>query len=309
MAIAFYVLGSIGYSGTNCFYDALLVDVAPEDQMGRVSSLGFALGYLGGGLLFAINVLMTIKPHWFGLQDRSEAVRWSFFSVAIWWAVFTVPLALWVRQKHQAARQAVGLWRSSWRQLRQTFAELRFHRQVLWFLLAYFFYIDGVNTVIKMAADYAVKVGLPTDVLIGAGLMTQFVGFPAAIVYSRLGHRFGEYRAILAGIGVYILIIFLALRLEHAWEFYVLAALIGLVQGGVQALSRSLYASLIPVEKAGEFFGFFNMLGRFSTMIGPILVGFVSVQTGSARLSILSLLILFAIGGGLLWFRPPQPRT
>ncbi|MDS4031466.1 MAG: MFS transporter [Candidatus Contendobacter sp.] len=302
-AATLYVLALIGFSAGNIFYDALLVGVASERKLDIVSALGYSLGYLGGGLLFALNVLMTLYPGWFGLADAAEGVRVSFVTVALWWALFSIPLWLFVPEPPAPDRvNGLAVIRAGLTQLRGTFREVRRLRVVGAFLLAYWLYIDGVDTVIHMAVDYGLALGFPAESLIVALLITQFVGFPAAIAFGRLGERWGPRTGIFIAIGVYILIAVWGYFIRHPWEFYVLAIAIGLVQGGVQSLSRSLYARLIPAEKSGEFFGFFNMLGKFAAVLGPVLMGVVSLLTGNPRFSILSLLVLF-VGGALLLAR------
>ncbi|MDS4021994.1 MAG: MFS transporter [Candidatus Competibacter sp.] len=302
-AATFYILALIGFSAGNIFYDALLVGVAGQRKLDIVSALGYSLGYLGGGLLFALNVLMTLYPGWFGLADAAEGVRVSFVTVALWWALFAIPLLLWVPEPPAPDRVGgLAAIRAGFGQLRGTFREIRRLRVVGTFLLAYWLYIDGVDTVIHMAVDYGLALGFPADSLIVALLLTQFVGFPAAIAFGRLGERWGPRTGILIAIAVYFLITVWGYFIRYPWEFYALAAAIGLVQGGIQSLSRSLYARLIPAEKSGEFFGFFNMLGKFAAVLGPVLMGAVSLLSGNPRLSILSLLVLFA-GGALLLAR------
>jgi UMF1 family MFS transporter len=303
LAIALYVLAVIGFSGSNSFYDALLVSVASERQLDKVSSLGFALGYLGGGLLFAVNVAMTLWPAHFGLADASESVRLSFGMVAVWWAVFSIPLLVFVKEPEAAVRlsgrSAVS---AGFRQLAATFREIRRLRTVLLFLLAYLLYIDGVGTLARMALDYGMALGFDEKELIVALLITQFVGFPASIAFGHLGARFGAKMGIYLGLCVYIAATVWGYAMESVWEFYALAVVIGLVQGGVQSLSRSLFARITPADRAGEFFGFYNMLGKFSAVIGPLLVGFTALATGSSRAAILVILALFIAGGILLYF-------
>ncbi|MFN3786003.1 MAG: MFS transporter, partial [Thiothrix sp.] len=278
----------------------------------RVSALGYALGYFGGGLLFAACVLLTLQPKWFGFSDTVEAVRWSFALTAVWWAVFSLPLWLWVRERHgtQARYSAIApLLRQSWQQLWGTLWRIRQLQAVWLFLLAYWFYIDAVDTVILMAVDYGKALGFGTEHLIQALLITQFVAFPAALGFGWLGNRLGEKRGILLGLAGYVLITLLAARMSQVEEFYLLDGAVGLVQGGVQALSRSWYASLIPVEQAAEFFGFYNMLGKFAAILGPLLVGWVGVLTGSPRAGLLAILLLFGVGAWLLWRVPSRPRA
>ena len=309
-AAALFVVGSIGFAAANVFYDALLLDVAAEAELDRVSAFGYALGYLGGGLLFALNVLMTVKPAWFGLADAAAAVRASFVLVAIWWAVFLLPLALQVRERPGEA--GVSLAAATVQGLRELAATLRHvarYRELALFLVAYWLYIDAVNTIIKMAVDYGVALGLPSESLLAALLMTQFVAFPAALAFGWLGDRIGARRGILLGIVVYTLATLYAFFLDSVAEFFALAAVIGLVQGGVQSLSRSFFGRLVPEGKGGEFFGFYNMMGKFATVLGPLLVAVVALATGSSRASIASLAILFLAGGLVLMLvREPARR-
>lgn len=301
MALAVFMLGNIGFAGANIFYDALVVDVSPPDKLDRVSALGYAAGYLGGGLLFAVNVAMVLKPATFGLMDAAEAVQVSFLTVAVWWALFTVPLMLYVHEHDEGMGESGwAMARAGWGQLIETFDHLRQLRMVFLFLLAYWLYIDGVYTAIKMAVDYGLALGFPSSSLITALLMVQFIGFPAALAFGYIGERIGAKRGISIGITVYLLVTLWAAQMSSLWEFYAMAAIIGLVQGGVQALSRSLYARLIPAAKSGEFFGFFNMLGKFAAILGPLLVGTTALLTESPRGGILSLVVLFLLGLWLL---------
>ena len=302
-AILLFVVGSLGFSGANVFYDALLLEVAPSsDRIHAVSGFGFALGYLGGGVLFAVNVFMVLKPEFFGLADSGEAVRYSFMSVAIWWAVFTIPLILFVKETPPAQSQgAVESVFAGLRQLRDTFRDIRAKRTILIFLFAYWFYIDGVDTVFRMSVDYGLSIGLNANDLISALLMVQFVGFPAAIIFGKLGQRIGPRTGIYIGIVVYVVATIWAYFIQSGLEFFILAAMIGLVQGGIQALSRSLYGQMIPVGEAGEYYGFYNMVSKSAAVIGPFLVGWTAAMFGS-RNSILSVIVLFAVGGILLYF-------
>src|SRR5213593_951076 len=274
LAIVLYVVANIGFSGSTLFYDALLVNVTSERNYHKLSGLGFGLGYLGGGLLFAINVAMTVWPRAFGLADAAEAAQVSFGTVALWWAIFSVPLLIHVKEPAGArgGTRWIGV-SGGVRQLASTFHEIRRLRMVCLFLLAYWLYIDGVGTIARMAVDYGMALGLDEKHLIIALLITQFVGFPAAIAFGHLGARIGAKTGIGIGIGVYVAAIMWSYVMASTWEFYVLAVVIGLVQGGVQSLSRSLYAHMVPQSNAAEFFGFYNMLGKFAAVLGPLLVG------------------------------------
>ncbi|MHC4463264.1 MAG: MFS transporter [Planctomycetota bacterium] len=303
IAVLIYVLGMIGFSGGNIFYDSLLLDVSSPRKVDFVSAFGFAFGYLGGGLLFAFNVFITLRPEIFGLAGQDEAIRLSFISVAIWWAVFSIPIFLFVKES-RTADQTTGLHAiiGGFRQLRITFTEIRRLRVVFLFLLGYWLYIDGVDTIVRMAVDYGLSLGFDSNRLIVALLITQFVGFPSAIAFGKIGEKLGPKTGIFIGIGVYIAVTIYAFFMTHAVEFYALAVAIGLVQGGVQSLSRSFYTRIIPPNKSAEFFGFYNMLGKFAAVIGPVLMGWVGVVFGDPRIGILSIIVLFVSGAVLLFF-------
>ncbi|HSC05687.1 MAG TPA: MFS transporter [Steroidobacteraceae bacterium] len=311
LALLFYALAVVGFSGGATFCDSLLLDVAEEPEFDRVSAYGYSLGYLGGGLLFLVNVLMFTNPSLFGLADGAHAVRVAFVTVAVWWAVFTIPTMLFVRERAPAAPLPAGAaLRAGWQELWSTVGHLRNYRGLVLFLVAYWLYIDGVNTVIKMAVDYGLALGFEAKSLITALLITQFVGFPAALAFGWLGDRLGARTGILVAIAVYLATTLWAYFLDNVSEFYAMAIVIGLVQGGIQSLSRSFYARLVPREKAGEFFGFFNMMGKFAAVLGPVLLGWVALLTGSSRAAILSLVLLFAAGGVLLCLvRDAQAET
>jgi UMF1 family MFS transporter len=303
-----YVAASLGFWGGNQFYDSLLTDVAQEKDYDLVSGYGYSLGYLGGGVLFAVNVLMVTKPALFGIVDAAQAVRLSFLSVGVWWLLFTVPVLLFVRESRAMAPLPFGQAISAgWKELLGTVAHLRTDKTLLWFLLAYWFYIDGVNTIIKMAVDYGLSLGLEQGSLIKALLLVQFVGFPAALAFGWLGKRIGPRAGIFIGIGVYTGAAGYAYFLDSEQEFYVLAIVIGLVQGGVQSLSRSLFGRLVPAGKSGEFFGFYNLMGKAAAIIGPTLTGVVALTTHDSRLAIVSISILFVIGAFFLSKVQVQP--
>ena len=299
IAASLYTIAAVGYYGNALFADALLTDVAEPRHYDRVSAFGYALGYLGGGAMFAFCVWMLSAPATFGLADNVAAAKLCFLLTAGWWLLFTLPCLLWVRET--PAKPAAGggsVLTRGFRQLVATFRDIRHHRSLLYFLAGYVLYIDGVNTVIKMAGDFAVSIGLDASATIMAFLVVQFVAFPAAIGFGRLGEKIGPKRGIMLGIIVYVGVCIFATRLSSSKEFFALAVVIGLVQGGVQSLSRSYFARLIPAEKGGEYFGFYNMVGKFSAVLGPPLMGVAGMLTDS-RTSILSLLVLFAGG---MWF-------
>ena len=320
VAILVYAVGILGFSGANVFYDSLLPEVAGRDSIDFVSGLGFAMGYLGGGLLFSLNVFMVLKPELFGLSSAA-AVRLSFLTVAIWWGTFTLFTLFWVKESPHVpdADRRGNMFSAGFRQFVDTFRKTRHLKTVFLFLLAYWLYIDGVDTIIRMAVDYGLSLGFESGDLILALLITQFVGFPSALLFGRLGERWNVRKAILLAIGVYMFITVWGILMTKKSEFYVLAVLIGTVQGGIQALSRSYYSRFIPKAQAGEFYGFYNMLGKFAAILGPALIGLVglaararlmppvpspeqvaAVEQAASRLSIGSLLVLFLLGGILL---------
>lgn len=297
MAVLFYVMGTVGFSGGNIFYDSLLPGVAPKEKIDYVSSLGFAMGYIGGGVLFTLNVAMYLMPDKFGIPDEATAIRLSFLSVAIWWAGFSIPIVLFV--KEPKIYEKVGLGEAfvlGWRQLIGTLKEIRYLKVVGTFLLAYWLYIDGVDTIIRMAVDYGATLGFASSALITALLITQFVAWPGTLLYSWFASKIGVKNALSVSIGAYGFITVLGYFMSQEWHFYALAVMIGFFQGGIQALSRSLYSRIIPKDKAAEFYGFYNMLGKFAAVIGPVLMGSITLLTGNIRIGILSVLILFILG-------------
>jgi UMF1 family MFS transporter len=327
-AIVVYALALLGFAGANIFYDALLPRVASGSRLDYVSSQGYAFGYLGGGLLFLLNVLMTLKPALFGLENAAQAVRLSFLSVALWWGGFSLITASWVPGGKGNGLPLSSAWGAGFRQLKSTLKMARAHKPVWLFLLAYWFYIDGVDTIIRMAVDYGLSLGFESSDLILALLLVQFVGFPAAYAFGLLAAHIGARPGIFLALGVYMAATIFGAFISQRWHFYLLAVVIGLVQGGVQALSRSYYARLIPPDQSGEFFGLYNMWYKFSAIMGPALVGLGSwgfkqllttpgmdpqalLEAGrmASRLSILSILVLFITGACLLYLvKPAQPR-
>jgi UMF1 family MFS transporter len=302
-ASALYIAASLGFWGGIVFNDSLLLHVAAPSEYDLVSGYGYSLGYIGGGLLFLLNVMMTLHPQWFGLANAAAAVRWSFVTVGVWWFVFALPCASWVRETRTGSSATLrpgDAVRQGLRELASTIHELRQYRSILWFLAAYFLYIDGVNTIIKMAVDYGLSLGFDQAKLIQALLLTQFVAFPAALAFGWLGGRIGPRRGIFIGLAVYAAVNLYAYFIKDAGDFFLLAVVIGLVQGGVQSLSRSYFGRLVPEGKSSEFFGFYNMMGKASAIAGPLLVGITAALTGSSRLSILSILLLFVGGATLL---------
>lgn len=295
-----FVLANIGASGSFVFYDSLLPHIANSEEIDRVSTSGYALGYLGGGLLLAVNLAWILKPAAFGLADPQMAMRLSFVSVAVWWGVFSIPLFRQVPEPPGDSDMSGHPVKVAVSRLGSTFRELRKYRQALIMLGAFLIYNDGIGTIIRMASTYGSEVGLPSGAMVGAVLMVQFLGIPFTIAFGFLASKFGPKRSILLALVIYAGVSFVAYRMTTVTEFYILAVLIAVSQGGCQALSRSLFASLVPQHKTSEFFAFFGVAEKFSGVAGSaIFAGLVGV-TGSGRLAVLSLVVFFVVGGLLL---------
>ncbi|MEC7980549.1 MAG: MFS transporter [Candidatus Neomarinimicrobiota bacterium] len=301
IAAVFYVVASVGFMSANIFYDSLLPSVASKQKRDFVSSLGYSLGYIGGGILFLVNVAMYLKPQFFGIADAPSAIKLSFLTVAVWWAIFTLPILIFVKEK--APANDIGIIKSisaGWIQLLSTLKRIRELKVVTTFLIAYWLYIDGVDTIIRMSVDYGTSLGFTTSTLITLLLMVQFIAFPATLIYNWFAKQIGIKQAILIAIGGYICIAVIGSLVSKEWHFYIIATLIGCFQGGIQALSRSLYSRIIPSHNSAEFFGFYNMFGKFATIIGPPLMGYVAMATGNPRFGILAIILLFVLGGYFL---------
>ena len=299
-AAVLFAVASVGFWGGLIFYDSMLIRVAPPGRIDSVSGFGYSLGYLGGALLLVVNIVMYAKPAMFGLASPEAAIRASFLTVAIWWLIFALPL---LRQRSLTpAGPSIGLGqaaRAGFAELLRTFREVRKFRPVILFLLAYWMYIDGVNTIMKMAVDYGLALGFPANSLIGGILMIQFIGFPLTLLFGWLGDRISPLVGIFVAIGVYTGVTFYAVLMTSVSEFYIMAAAIGCVQGAIQAMSRSYYGRLVPPDRASEFFGFYNMMGKFASVLGPFLMGATALITGNSRSAILSVAILF-VGGAIM---------
>jgi MFS transporter, UMF1 family len=323
LAIFIYVMGVISFSGANVFYDSLLPGITDRNNVDWVSSLGYAMGYLGGGLLFLLNVLMTRMPQKFGLPDTAMAIRFAFILVAFWWGGFSILTILWVpeRKTLPTVKKNKSLLWAGFVQFIDTLKKIRHLKTIFLFLMAYWFYIDGVDTLIRMAVDYGLSLGFAASDLIIALLIVQFVGFPAALLFGKLGQSWGVRKSIYLAICIYMAITVWGAMMSRPHEFYILAVVIGLVQGGIQALSRSYYSRLIPQNQSAEYYGFYNMLGKFAAIFGPALMGFTglaarrilmppsptplqAIQVGqlASRFSLASILILFLLGGILFYF-------
>lgn len=305
LGLVLFILVNMGANGSTVFYDALLPHIAQEEEMDRVSSGGFAVGYLGAGLLLTGCLVLITQPGWFGIPEGSTLpARLSFVAVGVWWGLFTIPLLLRVSEPvpvlDPSRDPGTGILRSSVARLTATLRDLRGYRNAFLMLVAFLIYNDGIGTVIRMAAIYGAELGIDSGALIGAVVMVQFVGVPATFLFGMLAGRVGTRPAIFAGLMLYLCIVLLAFAMQTAFHFYLLAFLVGLVQGGTQGLSRSLFATMIPRSKSGEFFGFFAVMEKFSGMAGPAIIAVTIAWTGSSRLGILSVAAFFLVGGGIL---------
>jgi MFS transporter, UMF1 family len=306
LALVLFVIGNVGVAGSIVFYESLLPHLVRREELDRVSAAGYAVGYLGGGALLALNLLMVQRPALFGLPDSVVATRLTFVSVAVWWTAFSIPLFRRVpeppRRLEADERPGASLVLTGGRRLVETFRELRRYRQAFVLLLAFLLYNDGIQTMIRMATTYGSEIGLPESAMIGALLMTQFIGVPCAFAFGMLADRIGAKTAVFAGLGVYILITILGYYMRTAAHFFLLATLVGMVQGGTQALSRSLFASMIPRHKSSEFFAFFSVFERYAGVLGPAVFAWVVSQSGSGRNAIASILAFFVLGAAILVF-------
>ena len=298
IAVIAYILASIGFSGGNIFYDSLIIDVSNDQSRNQVSAFGFAMGYLGGGILFVVNVLMYLQPNIFGLASEIDAVLFSFLSVAIWWSIFTLPLIKFVKERKEeiTSLSLTSTVKNSFFRVINTFKEIRQYKNLFYFLVAYWLYMDGIDTVVRMALAFGSDIGLASSELIVALIITQFIGFPSTIFFGLLAERFGLKILLYIGIGVYILICFGGLVISTIFGFYLLAGVIGLVQGGVQSVSRAVFSKMVPDGKDSEFFGFYNLVGKSAVIFGPMMMGLVSYLFSDPRAGIISLLILFIPG-------------
>jgi UMF1 family MFS transporter len=298
LASILYLLGTVGVAGSMVFYDALLPSVAREEDLDRVSAFGFAAGYLGSVVLFIVNVVMLASPQKFGMSGADQAARISFFITAIWWAAFTIPLLRRVKEppvEAGAAAGGVSVW-AGFRQLGETFRKLKKFKQLLLFLVAFWIYSDGIGTIIKMATAFGNSLGVGRNDLMIALVVTQIVGVPCALAFGALAKRIGAKTGILIGLGAYAAICGFAAFMKVSWHFYVLAIAVGLVQGGTQSLSRSLFATMIPKGQSGEFFGFFSTMEKFAGILGPLLLGLLWGEGGDPRTGIVALAVFFILG-------------
>lgn len=311
LAALLYAIAAVGFSGGNVFYDSLIVSVSDNENRNRVSALGYSFGYLGGGLLFLINVIMFLNPQLFGIESQSNAVLLSFFMVAVWWAFFSVPLLRNVKEQDSERENPrfFQALKQSFNEVYQTLSEVRKYKNVAIFLLAYWFYMDGIDTIVRMATAYGTDIGLEASSMITALILTQFVGFPSTLIFGYFADRLGFKKILTIGILIYILISIFASRITTAAEFYAMAIVVGLVMGGVQAVSRAYFSSIIPKDKEAQFFGFYNLVGKSAVVAGPALLAWISMIFNTPRAGILGLLVLFIPGLILLWMIPKETNS
>jgi UMF1 family MFS transporter len=305
-ALTLFVIGNVGVAGSIVFYESLLPHLVSEDELDRVSSAGYAIGYLGGGVLLAINLAMIQRPGLFGIPDAGTAVRLSLASVGVWWLVFSIPLFRQVpepRRRIEPDETPSGrILATGVKRLIETFGELRTYKQAFLLLLAFLIYNDGIQTIIRMATTFGTQIGIDQNAMITALLITQFIGIPFAFMFGMIAGRIGAKAAVFGGLAVYAVIIVLAYNMKSAAHFYALAIMVGMVQGGTQALSRSLFASMIPKHKSSEFFAFFGVFERYAGILGPLIFAIMIEATGESRNAILAVLGFFVVGGALLAF-------
>ena len=303
--LAIYVFSSVMLNASLVFYDAFLVDATEQDRYDEVSSQGYAWGYIGSCIPFIVCLVIVLFGSSFGI-GQLDGIRISFVITAAWWLVFSVPVLRDVHQTHFKAREA-HLFRHTLKGLAGTCKKIAHDKRLLMYMLAFFFYIDGVHTIITMSTSYGTDLGIDSTQLVLALLVTQFVAFPSAIAYGRLAGRFGTKRMLLIAVFAYFCItLFAAFFLRSAAEFWVLAVCVGLFQGGIQALSRSEFGKLIPKENANEYYGFFDIFGKYATIMGTLLVSVFTQLTGSSSYGVLSVAVLFIVGFILLWKMPEE---
>nr|AGS51753.1 putative membrane protein [uncultured bacterium contig00046] len=301
MLLAVYIVSAIGFSGANVFYDSFVVDVTEDKKMDWISSLGYGMGYIGSTIPFVLCMALVVF---------AEAYKTAFIVTALWWLVFSIPIMKNVHQKYGIEPEYQYI-RKSFKRIWSTLKEIKSHKPIFTFLIAYFLYADGVNTIIKMATTYGRTIGIGESSLLLILLATQFVAFPFAIIYGKMANRFGTKRTIYFGIGTYCFICFIALFMSPDRDqatltvmFWIVAMLVGTAQGGIQALSRSYFGRIIPKEKANEFFGFYNIFGRFAAVMGTSLFGVISLATGKPNYGIAGIIILFIAAGVVFRFVP-----
>jgi UMF1 family MFS transporter len=298
IASCFFILANLGFAGGNIFYDSFLPEISKSVSIDHVSSLGYAAGYLGGGLLLAVNLILISKPALFKISSSIRASQISFLTVAIWWLLFSLPAFKYLPEPEQdlSDLSVVKYWQIALKRLQFTWTNLHQYQELWKFLLAFWLYNDGIGTIIRMATIYGREIGIAQSDLIGALLLTQFIAFPCALLFAKIAAKITAKRGIYLALIIYIIVTLYGYFLDSAFDFWLLAAVVGLVQGGAQALSRSLYGSMIPADKSAEFFGFFGVSSKFASLLGPTVFAYTAQLTGDSRYGILSITIFFVLG-------------
>ncbi len=300
LALGLYLIASVGFYSSVVFYDSLLIDVTEPRNYSFVSTLGFSVGYLGGAALLALHLWMLKSPQAFGLENTTEAFSYAFISVGVWWLIFLLPLIFFVPERHSPIEVTDHAIRAAYAELKSTVHKISQYRNVTIFLGGYWLYIGGVFTVIFMAVNYGQRLGFEDSDLVLALLIANFVGFPATLVYGLLAHRFGAKKGLYFALFAYVGACLWAIQMTDVREFYIMSIVIGLVQGGVQGLSRSVYASLIPADQPGEFFGFYSMTTKFAHVLGPAMVAIAAMLSDDPKWVLLALMPMFLAGALLL---------
>ena len=299
-ASAVFIVANIGFAAANVFYESLLPNIANESEIDRVSTAGYAIGYVGGGLLLALNFLWIVWPETFGMVDRGQATRVSFVSVSVWWAVFSIPILRRVKEPPRALKvgeeEGVNPLRVGFNRVGETLRDLRRHKQVFLFLLAFWFYNDGIGSIIKLASAFATGLGISPENILLTFLAVQFLAIPFTFGFGWLAGKIGAKRGLQLALAVYLVICLFAFFMETATHFFIMGLAVATVQGGAQALSRSIFATIVPRSKSSQFFGFFSVSAKFAGIFGPLVFGGVRILAGSSRPAIGSLVIFFLVG-------------
>ncbi|MGZ9585308.1 MFS transporter [Paenibacillus marinisediminis] len=292
-----FIIGTIGFSAGNTFYDALLPLIAPEDRRDEISAKGYMFGYIGGGILLAVNIVMLEKYTWFGFPNKIAATQAVFVTVGIWWILFSLPMFRTIKDPARTTTYSASTYaKNGFGRVFRTLRQLPKYPELLKYIISFWFFNDGITTIISMSALYGAQLGIGSTDLIAALLITQFVGIPFTYLFARFANKLGTKRSLYISLSTYVVIVMLGYYMQTALHFYILAFMVGMVQGGSQAVARSLYSQLVPIERAAEFFGFLSLSSKVSSSIGPAVFGMVSLLTGSTRLAILSILIFFVVG-------------
>ncbi|MDZ7671498.1 MAG: MFS transporter [Halanaerobiales bacterium] len=303
LASVFFILANIGFSGGNIFYDSFLPIITKKSKIDYISSLGYAAGYLGGGLLLLVNLIMIMKPELFNISTVTMATRIAFLTVAVWWMVFSIPAFINLPESRIGlGKFTLGPYvKQGFKRVLSTFKNIRKYKELWKFLIAFWIYNDGIGTIIRMATIYGREVGIGQNDLIGALLLTQVVGIPFTLIFGKVAEKIGAKKGIYFALSIYLIITILGYNLDSALDFWILAGLVGTVQGGAQALSRSLYGTLIPNEKSAEFYGFYGISSKFAAITGPFVFALVGQLTGSSRYGILAVAAFFIFGMIMLY--------